>query len=66
MRSNLRGLMKEKDVTVRWVSKQSGAAIQTVMNARDDKKILSCSLGKLQAIAQALGCRVKDLFEEVD
>lgn len=64
MRSNLRKLMEDKDVTVRWVSERSGVAIQTVMNARDDKKILSCSLGKLQAIAQTLGCQVKDLFEE--
>lgn len=66
MNSNLKEIMKEKNVTIRGVCESTGFALQTVMNARDDKKILSCSLGTLLLIARALDCRVKDLFDEDD
>ena len=64
MISNLKKIMKDKKVTVRNLSEKTGISIQTIMNARDNKKICSCSLGKLQKIARALDCKVKDLFIE--
>lgn len=64
MHSNLKEIMKKKNVTIRGICEGTGLALQTVMNARDDKKILSCSLGTLLTIARALECPVKDLFDE--
>ncbi|NCC62688.1 MAG: XRE family transcriptional regulator [Verrucomicrobiae bacterium] len=37
---------------------------KTIMNARDDAKIETCTLLTLKMIARALGVRVCDLFEE--
>lgn len=64
MKSNVSRLMNERRFSVRALVASTGLAIQTVMNARDDTKILTCGLGTLQLIAKALGVRVCDLFEE--
>lgn len=62
-KSNIADLMKDKELTVRALVKETGLSLQTVTNARDER-IASCSLKTLWSIADALGCRVKDLFEE--
>lgn len=64
MRSNLRDLMKKKKCTIRGISEQTGLALQTIVNARDNKKITSCTLATLQDLAHALDCKIKDLFTE--
>jgi DNA-binding Xre family transcriptional regulator len=62
-KSNLADKMKKQEVTVRELVKQTGLSLQTVTNARGEK-ISSCSLKTLAKIAKALGCAVKDLFDE--
>ncbi|MCF8106625.1 MAG: helix-turn-helix transcriptional regulator [Desulfohalobiaceae bacterium] len=47
------------------MQKLSGLSQVTILRAREDRGIRSCSLMTLWKIAQALGCEVKDLFEEV-
>ena len=64
MQSKVSEIMKEKKISVRALVASTGLAIQTIMNARDDIKMLTCGLGTLETIARALGVSVKDLFEE--
>lgn len=64
MKSKVKILMKERGVTVRKLREEHGLNFQTVTNAGDDRKIRKCQLGTLEKIAHALGCRVKDLFDE--
>lgn len=66
MYSNLKEIMKEKKTTIRELTQTTGLALQTIMNARDSKKILSCSLQTLLTIAAALDVPVKDLFSDED
>jgi len=61
--SKVKGLMKSKGKTVRELSQETGIAPRTIMRARGDM-IGRCTLDTLATIAGALGCRVKDLFEE--
>lgn len=61
--SKVKTLMTEKNVTVAGMMTLTGLSNETVMRARD-LRIESCSLRTLVSIAGALGCRVKDLFEE--
>ena len=63
--SNLKILMKEKKVTVRALQEQRGRALETLQRARGPL-IRECRLSTLEAIAGALGVKVKDLFEEVE
>lgn len=55
---------KKESMTLREMEKRSGLSHVTILRARDDQGIRSCSLDTLGKLAQALGCRVKDLFEE--
>ena len=61
--SNLRKIMEEKDVKIRELATMSGLADKTILRARSEH-ITECRLYTLQVIAKALGCSVKDLFEE--
>ena len=63
--SNLKILMKEKNVTVRALQDQTGRALETLQRARGPL-IRECRLSTLEAIAGALGVKVKDLFQEVE
>lgn len=63
MTSNVKRLMNSKDITIRELMKKTGLANQTILKARDHR-IESCSLRTLAIIAQALGCKLKDLFDE--
>ncbi len=74
MKSNITKIMKNKTVTIRELREKTAQkdsienpmalSTATILNARDDQKILTCRLGKLVAIANALGVSVKDLFDD--
>jgi DNA-binding Xre family transcriptional regulator len=61
--SNVKALMEEKGVTIRGMVEKTGLADVTILRARKEQ-IAQCRLETLVLIAQCLGCRVKDLFEE--
>jgi len=61
--SNLRNLMEAKQMPVRELIEKTGLAKGTINRARG-QMIGRCTLDTLATIAGALGCRVKDLFEE--
>uniref|UniRef100_I2Q563 Putative transcriptional regulator n=1 Tax=Desulfovibrio sp. U5L TaxID=596152 RepID=I2Q563_9BACT len=61
--SRVRQVMEAKGLTVREVVERTGLAKETLNRARGDL-IGRCTLDTLATIAGALGCRVKDLFEE--
>lgn len=63
--SRVKEVMTERKITVRGLSSVAGLTEKTVMRARGPR-IGTCTLNTLAAIAAALGCRVKDLFEETD
>jgi DNA-binding Xre family transcriptional regulator len=58
-------LIKDKKVSVRALQEQTGRALETLQRARGPL-IRECRLSTLEAIAGALGVKVKDLFEEVE
>ena len=64
IKSNVARIMTENGLTVRGFAEKANLAPRTIMNARDDEAIKACSITTLMVIAHALGCRVKDLFEE--
>lgn len=64
MKSNVRELMEKKGITLRALEDRTGLNHVTILRARDDEKIEGCQLKTLRKIAEALGCQVKDLFEE--
>lgn len=49
--------------TVQGLADKTGLSPQTIMRARGSR-VGTCTLNTLATIAGALGCRVKDLFEE--
>jgi len=63
IKSNVKQLMEEKEVTVRRLMELTGLADGTILRARG-KLIAKCSLETLASIAAALGVGVKDLFSE--
>lgn len=78
IKSNLSGIMRQKGIRFRELVDLTGhetrdqegnvtkekVSSATISKACKDKGILTVRLGKLQVIAQALGCQVKELFEE--
>ena len=63
--SNIRAIMKEKGKTILALTDEARLAKQSIDRARGPL-IRECRLSTLEAIAGALGVKVKDLFEEVD
>ena len=63
--SNIRVLMKEKKISIRTLTTSAGLSLQTVTRDRGPL-IRECRLSTLEAIAGALGVKVKDLFDEVE
>lgn len=57
--------MQQQGVTILALVDMTKMSGRTIKKARTDM-IGSCTLNTLQTIARALGCQVKDLFEEVD
>ena len=65
IRSKVKETMEKQGVTILGLVETTGLSSRTVRNARSPK-IRQCRLETLATIAGALGCRVKDLFEERD
>lgn len=63
VRSLVKEVMQEKGVTILALVEATGLSSRTVRNARSER-VLQCRLETLLTIANALGVRVKDLFEE--
>ena len=63
--SNIKAIMKEKGKTILALADEARLAKQSIDRARGPL-IRECRLSTLEAIAGALGVKVKDLFEEVD
>ena len=62
--SNIKKLMEEKKVTVRAIAEQANLSKQTVLTARTDEGITECRLSTLGKIADALGMKTTQLYEE--
>jgi DNA-binding Xre family transcriptional regulator len=63
MQSKLSSLMTDQNMTIRELVKKTGVSSATIQKARDSR-IEQCRMGSLKKIADALGVRVQDLFEE--
>ena len=63
MKSNLPALMNDQNLTIRELVKITGVSSATIQKARDER-IEHCRMGSLKKIADALGVKVQDLFEE--
>jgi DNA-binding Xre family transcriptional regulator len=62
--SNLKYVMRQKNVTINELAELAELSPDTVARARRTKKIGESRLNTLEKIATALGCNIKDLFEE--
>jgi DNA-binding Xre family transcriptional regulator len=56
--------MDQKRITISKLVELSGVSDHTILRVRRTKRIGECKLNTLEKIAQALKCKVKDLFEE--
>lgn len=65
-RSNVKKIMKDKDVTIRQISAASGLSSATIHKLRDDDGISECRLSTLGRIGEALGVKTKRLYDETD
>lgn len=63
IRSNVRQLMEIKGITLRELMALTGLSNETILRARG-QKISKCRLETLEALATALQCKTKDLYEE--
>jgi hypothetical protein len=63
LKSNVKKIMEEKGITIRSMIEKTGLADVTILRARREQ-IVQCRLETLERIANCLGCKVKDLFEE--
>jgi DNA-binding Xre family transcriptional regulator len=61
--SNLKYVMRKKNVTINQLIEMSGVSNHTIVRARRTS-ISECTLGTLERISDALECKVKDLFEQ--
>ena len=55
--------MNDQNMTIRELVKITGVSSATIQKARDER-IEHCRMGSLKKIADALGVKVQDLFEE--
>jgi DNA-binding Xre family transcriptional regulator len=62
--SNLKYVMRRKNITINKLIEMSGVSNHTIVRARRTSSINECTLGTLEKIADALDCKVKDLFEQ--
>ena len=62
MRRKLRGIMAEKEVTLRALHERTGIAISTLSDIRKGKQ--SPTVATLEKIAAGLGVEVRDFFNE--
>ena len=63
MQSKLLHFMAMRNMTIRDLAQKTGVSSATIQKARDSR-IEQCRVGSLKKIADALGVKVQDLFEE--
>ena len=63
MQSKLLHFMAMQNMTIRDLAQKTGVSSATIQKARDSR-IEQCRVGSLKKIADALGVKVQDLFEE--
>jgi len=61
--SNLKAIMEAKGVSIRAMVEHTGLSNMTIQRARR-KGIAQSRLCTLEVMADFLGCKVKDLFDE--
>ena len=64
IKSNLRYIMRKKNISLRKLAYSSGVAESTLLKVRESITIRNCKLSTLENISKALGCKISDLFEE--
>lgn len=64
IKSQIKEIMEEKEVTYVMLEKMTGFSSQTITRARGEM-IRECRLSTLEAIAKALDVKICDLFEEL-
>lgn len=64
LKSKIKQIMEQHGVTILALVDSTRLSSRTIRKARTDM-IGTCTLNTLETIARALGCSVKDLFEEV-
>lgn len=65
--SKLKQVMEEKGVSIRRLVRESGLCEETVLRGRrggGQGQLGSCTLLTLEIMANALGVKIKDLFDE--
>ncbi len=62
--SRIDQIMKEKNVTSRDIAQRTHLSIDTVARARNEN-IRKCRLYTLELIAEFLGVKTKDLYDEI-
>ena len=62
--SNVKKIMEKQGITIRKLVDETGLSDVTILRARREQ-IAQCRLSTLETIAKTLGCKVKDLFDEV-
>jgi DNA-binding Xre family transcriptional regulator len=62
--SNVKYIMRKEGKTLREVTESAQISESTLLKIRKSSLIGECKLNTLRKVAQALGCKVKDLFEE--
>jgi hypothetical protein len=64
MKSLVKKHMSSQQITLRGMARDTGLDQKTILRARDDEKIKTCTLGVLEVIAQRLGVPITALFRE--
>lgn len=64
--SNVREIMKKRAISIRELAGKCEVSAATIHKARQDEGIAECRLSTLGHIADALGVKVKRLFDTVD
>ena len=65
-KSNVRELMDRKGKTIRDIAEAVNMSVGTVHRATQDNTIGGCQLNTLAKIGDALGVKVKRLFDETE
>lgn len=65
--SKLKQIMEARKVSIRRLVRDSGLSEETILRARrggGQGQLGSCTLLTMEALAKALGVKIKDLFKE--
>ena len=64
MKSHVKVHMKIRHLKLQELSDLSGVTVRTLMRARDDEQLRTCTIGTLEKIARVLGVSVNELFTD--